>query len=325
MSRMLSLFAFVALSACVADRGPEATDDWYGAMGAIDEDVEEPITYMDTAYDDPMYTGGIGSLEPLMEDFTRKFSPAESLPQVQGSPACDGWEADNDLPKEFWAMITLHPRLYYKGVGCTPDPQPRVNGARIDSEEKYYGNFFIEDDSRGIFVLNDSKVAHYQMGDRVKIRVRGVGERFGLKSIVSHDIIEVDRGPHPIAWTPAGDTTCSYGSFNNEQACPAVDIDDPDSVQRFIDLDCSCVYDDEALVGRTLRAEGVVFTDPDTFGGFFIQQDNGNIIQVSLDSELNRRKVRFPIGSRIQVTGPTLNAFGNSIIIMKIGQIKRLD
>ncbi len=317
MHRLL-LSSLLALG-CVQGRDPEAWEDWYGAVGPLDEDVEEPILFTEEPYDWADFSGGIATLTPLMENFTRKFAPSEVFP-----PGCDGWEHDTRLPREFWAMVTLHPRLYYKGVGCTPNPQPRnpITGQRLDSEEKYYGNFFLEDDSGGIFVLNDSKVAHFRMGDRLRIRVNGVGERFGLQSIVSHEILEVDRGPYPISWTPAGSTTCT--TFSGA-ACADVQLDDPESIANFIERDCSCTYDDPSLVGRVLRAEGVVFTETDTFGTFFIETDSGDEIQVSLDSELNRRKHRFAIGERVRVTGPVLNAFGNPIVILKVGQTERLD
>jgi hypothetical protein len=326
MSRWLPVLA-VLLSACADGRGPEATDGWYGAMGALDEDVQERILYTDDGYDDPDLGNAIAQLDPLLEDFTRRFAPGDAgdVDNRGNSELCDGWEETDELPREFWAIVTLHPRLYYKGTGCTPDRSPRTSSnVRIDSEEKYYGNFFIEDDTRGIFVLNDSKVAHYSMGDKVKIRVRGVGQRFGLSSIVSHDIVEVDRGPHPIAWTPGGATTCDDGDFNNPTVCPPVDLDDPSSIEAFVAMECECNFQDPTMIGRTVRVEGTVFTEPDTFGGFYLKADDGNIYQASLDSELNRRKVAFPVGSRIEVTGPTLNAFGNPIIIMKVGQVRRL-
>ena len=44
-----------------------------------------------------------------------------------------------------------------------------------------------------------------------------------------------------------------------------------------------------------------------------------------LASELNRRKVHYPIGSRIRATGPVQRAFGDKIIIMRKGQIEVLS
>ncbi|MCB9672656.1 MAG: hypothetical protein H6736_18030 [Alphaproteobacteria bacterium] len=46
---------------------------------------------------------------------------------------------------------------------------------------------------------------------------------------------------------------------------------------------------------------------------------------MSLDSELNRRKVAWPVGARIQVTGPVLNSFGHTLVVMKKGQVEVLD
>lgn len=322
MHRALPLLSLLVFG-CAETRDPEAWDGWYGPMGALDEDVEEPIVFADEPgpYTDSQYSGGIGELQSMMTGFgydvTRKFAPGEAK-----ADGCATWITDNALPKEFWAMVTLHPRLYYKGVGCVPDAYPIRDGdgdeLDIDSEEKYYGNFFVEDDSGGLFILNDSKVAHFRMGDRVKLRVRGIGERFDLESIVSHEILEIDRGPHPIAWSWAGTTECAGVPAN-------FDPTDPADLAAFQAADIECEYDEPAQHGKVLRVEGRVLSNPDTFGSFHLIDDEGEIHQISLDSELNRRKVRFPVGSRIRVTAPVLNSFGNSLIIMKIGQTERLE
>ncbi|MCB9677555.1 MAG: hypothetical protein H6737_20785 [Alphaproteobacteria bacterium] len=283
MSRSLALLTAL-LVACAPVREPEAYDDWYGPMGELDEDVEEPVQYTDAGYTYPEQGPSVGGLADLAEDFTRKYAPEDLPPDA----SCGDWVTTSDLPREMWAMVTLHPRYYFKTDGC--DSQVDEG----DSEEKYYGSFFIEDSTGGIFVLGDSKVAHFDMGDRVKIRIRGIQRSFGLNMVVAHDIVEVDRGPYAIHYTPA----------------PALDFSE---------------YPDETWLGKTVRAEGVVTTDPDTFGEFSILADNGSTYLVALDSELNRRKVHYPIGSRIRATGPVQRAFGDKIIIMRKGQIEVLS
>lgn len=271
----------VLLVAAACDtRMAEDPNGWWGDVGAFDEDVTEPIEFTEEPYD---FDGpGIGALKQAVRTNARVYSPMASP-----SGTCDDWSTSNDLPIETWAMVTLHPRYYYKTQGCDRG-----------SDEKYYGNYFVEDASGGIFVLNDSKVAHYEMGDRVRIRVNALAEAFDLPRVMSHEIVEVERGPFPIHYTWAGRTTGTGDDI---------------------------AYDDPSTVGRVVRAEGVVLNEPDTFGQFEILDDEGHRHLVNLDAELNRRKVRPPVGSRIQVTGPVLDAFGQKIVVMRIGQITMLE
>lgn len=283
MSRLIPL-ATALLVACAPARGPEDYSDWYGPVGEAGEDVREPVEFTDQDYVYPEAGPGVDSLDSLFEDFSRKYAPEDLPPNA----SCGDWSTTSQLPKEVWAMVTLHPRYYFKTDGC--DSQ-QDDG---DSEEKYYGSFFVEDSTGGVFVLGDSKVAHFDMGDRVKIRIRGIQRSFGLDMVVAHDIVEIDRGPYPIHYT---------------EAPPLVNSE----------------YPDESWIGTVVRAEGVVVNEPDTFGEFTVQGDDGSNYLVALDSELNRRNVRFPIGSRIRATGPVQRAFGDKIVIMRIGQIQRMD
>ena len=97
-----------------------------------------------------------------------------------------------DLPFEVEGIVTLHPRWYFKTHGCD------------DGDEKFYGSFFIQDGTSGIFVLGDSKVAHFDMGARVKMKVRGVRTIYDLNVVYAHDITEVvDYGPVPVYYDEA--------------------------------------------------------------------------------------------------------------------------
>lgn len=279
---MRSIALCFLLLGCEA-RMAEDTGDWYGAMGDLDEDVLEPIAFTNESYAMPSGPG-IVAVENAVRTGSRVYSN-----EASPSGTCPFWETSNALPIETWAMVTLHPRLYYKTRGCD-----------AGSDEKYYGSYFIEDESGGIFVLNDSKVAHYEMGDRIKIRVDAVAESFGLPRVMTHEVLEVDRGPYPIKYVRA--TATSPGSGAGEWQ-----------------------YDDLSLIGRVVRVEGTVVDEPDTFGQFHVVDDDDQFHTVNIDSELNRRKYRAPIGSRVQVTGPVLNSFGHKIVVMRIGQLEILE
>lgn len=283
MTRSLTLLAAL-LVACAPARGPEGYDDWFGDMGALDEDVLEPVEFTSTPYDGPSTDRTVASLLPLYADFRRVYAPND----LPANVSCGDWRGDQALPAEIWGIVTVLPRYYFKTVGCESQADAGT------SDEKYYGSYFIQDASGGVFVLGDSKVAHFDMGDRVKIRVRGVGRRFGLNMVVAHEVVEVDYGPYPIPYTPA----------------------EP--------LSQALTYPDEA-VGAVRRVEGVVLTRPDTFGEFTLQADDGNVYAAALDAELNRRGVGFDAGRRIRATGPVQRAFGDKLVIMRVGQLEPLD
>ncbi len=66
-------------------------------------------------------------------------------------------------------------------------------------------------------------------------------------------------------------------------------------------------------------------SEPDTFGQFSIVADDGSPYDLALDTELNRRGVIYPIGTRIRATGPMQRSFGDKIILMRVGQVETLD
>lgn len=264
---------------CAGPSGPEAWGDWYEE--GTPYDVLEPVAFTDTPYAFPEVGPGIADL-PIPADFETAFAPEDAPPR-----GCADWVTDPGLPMEFEGLVTIHPRFYFKAPGCLP---PRDDDPDADSDEKFYGSYFIEDATGGVFVLGDSKVAHFDMGDRVRIRVRAVRNRFDLVAVAVHDIVEVIRGPEPIHYE---ETVEAFGS------------------------------DD---VARVKRVTGTVVTDPDTFGEFLVEGDDGTRWAVSLDVELNRRGIRYPMGTRLQATGPIMYSFSAySMVIMRVGQISVLE
>lgn len=269
--------AVLALSACPAPRDPEDPAEWYDPGTA--QDVEESIAYTD----EPYGLSGIGDFTAdifPVEPYTVAYAPGDGFPDGGDCPSVE----EPALPWEIEGIVTLHPRLYMKTVGCG------YNDENGDSEEKYYGNFFIEDDSGGAFVLGDSKVAHFDVGNRVKLRVRGARTNFDLDMVYSWDVVEVDHTVRAVHYEPA------IGPLD---------------------------YGDLA---RVRRVTGTVLTNKDTFGLFTIEADDGTAYAVQLDSEINRRGLAFDIGERIQVTGPVLYSYSVfSVIVMETGQIVALE
>lgn len=266
--------ALVCLPACLTERAPEDPMDWY--QPAEGYDVQETIEFTDTPYGFPSAAEDSIADLPLPPEFTTWF--AEDDPPPAG---CGDWETDPGLPSTIHGMVTAHPRIYIKVSGCVPE-----DNFDADSDEKYYGSFFVQDSTGGVFVLGDSKVAHFTMGDRVTLDIRAVKNNFGLKMVAAHDVTEIQRGPEPIYYQT------QTGDLGDEH------------------------------VGKVVRVQGTVATGPDTFGEFQLHGDQGEIWSVGLDVELNRRGVQFPVGQRLQITAPVMYSYSTyTLVVMRLGQV----
>jgi hypothetical protein len=182
------------------------------------------------------------------------------------APACEGWQRSADLSVEIEGIVTIYLKYYFKTSGCQGDRD-------ADSDEKYYGSYFIEDESGGMFVLGDTKVAHFNMGQRVRLKVRAVKESFGLQMVIAHDVEEIGREVEPIYYQiPTGPLG----------------------------------FDEMA---RVQRVTGTVVSDASNFGELLIESDEGVTYSIKVDWEITRRKHAWDAGERIQVTGPVLYSY----------------
>ena len=271
---MRTLLPAIFVIGCADGNTQEDPSEWYDPGSAYD--VLEPIAFTDVNYG---FTGETAIADlPVPEPFETWFAPGDAPP----SDDCADWLTDSGLPATISGIVTILPRFYYKSSGCTPNSG--------DNDEKFYGSFFVQDSTGGYFVLGDTKVAHFDAGDRVTLKVRAVREAFEQFMIPVYDTVEIVRGPEPIYY----------------EAVPTGPLG-PEHVSRVV------------------RIEGTVATEPTTFGEIYVDADDGTRHKFGLDSELNRRGVAFPIGSRLQVTGPVLFSFDEyTIIVMRIGQLTEL-
>ncbi|MEM6926613.1 MAG: hypothetical protein AAF602_06780 [Myxococcota bacterium] len=288
--------------ACTTERLRERWEGWYDEGSELD--VEEPLAFTDVNYD---FTGATPIADiptPAPDSFETWF--ASDDPPAAG---CVDWLTVDDLPVEVEGVVTLHPRQYIKVSGCRPEGD---NG--VDSDEKYYGSYFVQDQSGGYFVLGDSKVARFDMGDRVTMRVRAVKEYFGMTMISAHDIVEVSRGPQPIYYERVDGRLLA-----------------------------------RADVGKTVRIEGLVAAPLGGFGEVYLcagdapdttlvetdredvpacyleRTDEAPAFKVGLDVELQRRGVEPEAGTRYAVTGPVIYSFNEEQVnVMRIGQLEPL-
>lgn len=267
------MLTFAALwLGCAPLRDAEDPADWFDA--GADLEVEEPLRFTDQNYDFGA-TDGIaafaGSVFPA-PDRTIVFAEGDEWPS---SSSCDG-EVSDALPAEIEGVVTITPRFYMKVDGC-------------DGEEKYYGNFFLQDGSGGLFVLGDSKVAAFAAGDRIRLKARSVRTTFDFDIVYSWDAVAIHREARPIYY---------------EVATQKLDQGDHSLVRR---------------------VTGEVLGKPDTFGAFQVKDDLGTVFDVQIDAELNRRGFTVAPGQRVQVTGPVLFSYSiRAIVLMSLGQIEIL-
>lgn len=266
----------VALAGCAAVSPREDPTAWFDPP--TDYDVSEPVAFTDQNYD---FHGEVALADlPAPEAFQTVFDPADA----PAATDCSDWSTSPELPAEVEGIVTILPRYYIKIGGCVPA------GTDIDSDEKYYGSYFLQDETGGFFVLGDSKVAHFDMGDRVRLRVRAIKENFGQTMIASSDVLEVERGPEPVYY---------------------VEADGPLGADA---------------ISRVVRIEGTVATPMSTFGEVYLDADDGTRYKFGLDAELSRRGVTAEVGQRLQVTGPVLFSFDEyTVVVMRVGQITWLD
>lgn len=267
--RTSSLALLSALAGCVTPRPAQDPTSWFDA--GADYDVLEPVAFTDQNYG---FTGDvpIGDL-PVPDPFQTWFAPADA-PTVE----CPDWAADpsGGLPAEITGVVTILPRYYFKTTGCVGD-------------EKYYGCYFIQDASGGFFVLGDSKVAHFDNGDKVTLKVRAIKEAYDQLMIAEHDVVDVEWGPEPIYY---------------ETVATALG---PEHISRVV------------------RVEGTVRNLPTTFGEVYLDSDDGVEFKMALDQELSRRGYAYPVGARLRVTGPVLYSFSEyTVIVMRVGQVEVL-
>ncbi len=300
---MRHLLPLALLTAC-AEAGPKQDwQDWYDQGSALD--VEEPIAFTDVPYS---FTGETPLADlPRPGDFETWFAQGDAPPV-----GCTDWMTTDELPAVVEGIVTIHPRYYIKVNGCTPDD------FAVDNEEKYYGSYFVQDASGGFFVLGDSKVAHFDMGDRVRIEVRAVKEYFDSAMISAHDVVEVTRGPEPIYYQVVDDhllgaaevaqvvrvrgkVAASASTFGEVFLCTG---DDPDME----------IAPDPGRNGDPVpRCAHKSVTSPPWF-------------KVQVDAELNRRGIDWDPGTEIEATGPVILSFGDyPVVLMRVGQVTVLD
>jgi hypothetical protein len=284
----VTLMVAVALmvSGCGEQQGPQDPTGYYGQTQHTE--VEDPIGFTEQNYD---FTGQTSIAEVLemvgSGNVWYGLSPLDPFPMGDESGLdveCGGYGNEvakvEELPATIEGIVTLHPRYFQKVNVC-------------DQDQRFYGSYFIQDESGGILVLNDSRVAHFTFGQRVSLRVRGLVTSFNQPAVIAFDQEEV-IGPD------------EYHDIYFEEIDRAFDASDKSKVRRI---------------------EGTVITEPTNanFNGMVIEGDEGAQWSVSIDRDLGNRGVELYEGDRVRLTGPVINSYGLNLLIASLGQIERLD
>jgi hypothetical protein len=292
--RYLSGVALVAIgavavmtSSCGEQLGPQDPSQYFGQPQQAE--VEDPIGFSDQNYD---FTGetpiaDVHELFDTSEPVWYGLSPLDPFPMGDESGLdveCGdfGNKVDkvDELPATVEGVVTLHPRYFQKVSVCGQD-------------QRYYGSFFIQDETGGILVLKDSRVADFTFGDRVSLRVRGLVTSFGQPSVLIHDQEQVIE--------PGTTEDIYYEEI--ERAFDTTDI------------------------SKVRRIEGTVISEPTNgnFNELILEGDDGAVWSVSIDRELGNRGIGLHEDDRIRLTGPVIDSFGLNLLIGSLGQIERLD
>lgn len=238
----------------------------------------------------------------------------------------------DELPMVIDAVVTLHPRQYVKRPVCGQD-------------ERNYGTFVVEDDTGGIIVLRNSRVANFTFGDRVRLTVRAAGLTAGnpnTRAIVAADI-EVLGERVPVLFEPAPSpfTADDIGRVRQVEGYIVIE---PTSLNfnSMVIADAPVIEAGEATMSNVCRDRCAApcrrqCPSPDNSACLNVfcpaicsATDNAfdatllptACWEASLDQELGRRGFRPSLGTPVRVTGPVVDSFGLKMWVMRIGQVE---
>lgn len=249
------------------------------------------------------------------------------------------------LPIEVEGVVTLHPAQYMKVPICGQD-------------ERHYGVYTIEDDTGGVVVLRDSRVAPFSFGDRIRLRVDGIMLTFGLETdtravLISDYEVLTDPPPSGDGIAPPG--TVLYEGigrpFTDEDITRVREVSGWVFQQPTNDNFNSMIVTEREVRpsnGETLTGESLTCVRScqlpcrnECVSGTVCEatcrsicEDNGNVFDpdalgscwyVGIGLELGRRGFAPPQGTKIRVRGPVVNSFDVQIWINSLGQVEYLD
>lgn len=323
-------------------------------VAPIEDPIDESITYADRAsfqYGLPREGApSIGDLIALFPtDPTGVNDPDVFVGDGVRTPTefCRGgaFQVVEGLPMEIEGVVTLHPAQYMKVPICGQD-------------ERHYGVYTIEDDTGGVVVLRDSRVAPFSFGDRIRLRVDGIMLTFGLETDTRAVLIssyEVLNDP-----PPRGDGIAAPGTVLYEPVDRPFGDEDITRVREITgwvfqqptndNFNSMIITEREVSAPAASPLEGEELTcvrscqlpcRSECVAGSVCEamcrnicEDNANVFDaealgacwyVGIGLELGRRGFAPAPGSHVRIRGPVVNSFDVQIWVNSLGQVEFLD
>lgn len=243
-----------------------------------------------------------------------------------------------ELPMTIEAVVTLHPRQYMKVEICGQD-------------ERHYGVYTVEDDTGGIIVLRDSRVAPYTFGDRVRLTVDAVTLTFNsdadTRAILIADVERIVEEPgqdvlydstfEPFGTEHVGQVKQVEGFVHveptnlnfNSMVMTSELVSQRQRGETFTGELLQCVRTCEVqCLDRCPSAEACVDICPDACvsqGGVSVPPSELPACWlIGIDAELGRRGFQPAYGSELRVHGPVVNNFDVQMWVISPGQVEEL-
>jgi hypothetical protein len=251
-----------------------------------------------------------------------------------------------NLPMTIEGVVTIPGTYYIKVSVC-------------DQEEKFYGSYVIEDDTAGIMVLRDSRVAQVQPGDVVRMTVHTmvISDNLGRvdsRAVLSYELeilaqkkdVLYERTQSPLTTDDVGKTRQVEGfalekptnlNFStlvlSNRDFPQIDVLGSSVCRNYCQPACAdaCVGAGTSDVCETricpalcaeYDAENPEGGDPTDF----LSSRLPTCWVVGLNQELLRRGYNFANANKLRATGPVLRDYSSlTVTVEKLGQIEVLE
>jgi hypothetical protein len=294
-----ALLACVALqTSCVPDEPSDSPREPNYYKEGEQRPVTEPIDFTEQNYNDVSGEMTIADLRAVPDENAfvwYGYSPMDPYPlgdrRAHGEDCSPIGAFENvvtevpEFPVTIRGVVTHHPRLLRSPRFCA-------------GEDRYYGTYYLQDETGGIMVYKDSRVADFTFGDQVSIRVRGLSAQnfssmpAGVTGVIAYDKEDVVGQSLPIYYE---------------------------------ETDENFTADDVAQV-RRIRGEVVMEPSNTNFNSMTLASLNTDAEwAVSLDRELTRRSYTFEEGEVVELTGVVADNFGLTMLIYSLGQIERIE
>ena len=345
-TRYVAILAAAVSLACSPELREESDLEGQFETPAEQRSVAEPVRYIERlpgrSYGLPRAgEPGIADLIGLLSDEAIGAGDPDIWAGPDDIPPCPSPERINivdELPITVEAVVTVHPRQYLKVPIC-------------DQDERNYGSFVVEDDTGGIVVLRNSRVAQYTVGDRVKLTVRAMMFTFrdpSTRVVVSADIERADPpdGETGFVLYERLEETFSIADISESRRIEGLVMQTPNNTnfgQLILASKPAPTVPDDAGEGSVVCRESCPTrcrrrdcgeTCAELCGAICSAGIEGNDAidealpvcwSANIDQELQRRGFGPEKGTRLAIYGPVFNSFNIDMWVQRLGQVEVLD